>query len=103
VQRPTGGSATSHLGRWDVAAGNAERKDRHQDEVEPTIFHHVYKSLTYSIFGCVVLFRDPIVRNLIGILHGTSKSQKQFAIYLLYLTQDFNCVRGTNLSFVNKL
>jgi hypothetical protein len=22
VQRPTGGSATSHLGRWDVAGGN---------------------------------------------------------------------------------
>ena len=24
VQRPTGGSATSHLGRWDVAGGNTE-------------------------------------------------------------------------------
>jgi hypothetical protein len=24
VQRLTGGSATSHLGRWDVAGGNAE-------------------------------------------------------------------------------
>ncbi len=24
MQRPTGGSATSHLGRWDVAGGNVE-------------------------------------------------------------------------------
>ena len=24
MQRPTGGSATSHLGRWDVAAGNPD-------------------------------------------------------------------------------
>ncbi len=26
VQRLTGGSATSHLGRWDVAAGNPARR-----------------------------------------------------------------------------
>ncbi len=28
MQRPTGGSATSHLGRWDVAGGNAGQSFR---------------------------------------------------------------------------